>query len=243
MPNKTCLIKQSAGIGDILFCKKIGIIYNALGFKVYWPIAKALESIIPYIETSLIEYIPEDQPFPSSDLYNRPRSLNQPEIKTDFTYLPLQFSTDYKDGLIMETKYKLADVDHSDWVAYMGIKRNKEKENTLYHDILGLEENQDYVLVNWTYGSYPNQVRRPFPINTENKKIIEITDKEGFSVFDWCKVIENAEIIHMMDTCFSLIAETLTLKAKKLFLYGRYFDSYRETVYLFKNPWELSSCL
>jgi hypothetical protein len=241
--NPELLIRQPVGIGDILFCKKIGIIYNSLGFKVYWPIAKTIEDIIPYIETSLIEYIPEDQPFPSSDLYHRLRPINQPETKTDFMYLPLQFATDYKDGLIMETKYKLADVDYFDWVSYMSLKRNKEKEKTLYHNILGLKEDEDYVLVNWTYGSYPNSVRRPFPIDTGNKKVVEITNKEGFSVFDWCTVIENAGTIHMMDTCFSIIAEALTLKTKELFLYGRYPNSYKETVYLFKNPWKLSSCL
>ena len=243
MPDKICLIRQPAGIGDILFCKKIGVIYNSLGFTVYWPILKALEDIIPYIETNSIKYIPEDQGFLNSDLYYRHRSVNQPKIETNFSYLPLQFATDHKAGLIMEAKYTLAGVDYSDWVSYMEIKRNKEKEKTLYYDVLGLKEEEEYTLINWTFGTYPNQVRRSFPIDMGDKKIIEITDREGFSVFDWCSVIENAETIHMMDTCFSIIAETLTLKAKKLFLYGRYSNSYKETVYLFKKPWELSSCL
>jgi hypothetical protein len=240
---KICLIRQPAGIGDILFCKKIGVIYNSFGFEVNWPITKAMENIIPYIETPYINYIPEGQPFPNSDLYSMPRFSTQPETGTDFKYLPLQFSTDYLSGLIMDSKYKLAGIDYSDWVSYMGVKRNKEKEKALYHDILNLKKDEDYILANWTYGSYPNSVRRPFPINTESKKVIEITDKDGFSVFDWCKVIENAETIHMMDTCFSIIAEALTLKAKSLFLYGRYSDSYKETIYLFKKPWELSACL
>jgi hypothetical protein len=244
MSDKICLIRQPAGIGDILFCKKIGITYSSLGFCVYWPIAKAIENIIPYIETSdHIKYIPEDLSFPYSDFYYQSRPMNQPVTKTDFVYLPLQFATDHQTGLIMETKYKLANIDRFDWVSFMGIKRNKEKEEALYHEILGLKKGEDYTLANWTYGSYPNSVRRPFPINTGDKKIIEVTDREGFSVFDWCTVIENAETIHMMDTCFSIIAETLTLKAKKLFLYGRYSNSYKETIYLFKKPWELSACL
>ena len=46
---KKCLIKQPAGIGDILFCQKI--VYKLLndGYEVWWPVDDCAEWIGDYI--------------------------------------------------------------------------------------------------------------------------------------------------------------------------------------------------
>ena len=61
------------------------------------------------------------------------------------------------------------------------------------------------------YGTPPATASRRVEYNGD-KKIIKLEHVEGYSVFDWCKVFENAAEIHMIETCFLYILEKLTLR-------------------------------
>jgi hypothetical protein len=240
---KICLIRQPAGIGDILICKKIGVIYQLSGYEIIWPIHRALLDLIPYITTDF-NYICEENPFPFCAFYNKSRG-SQFFFDSDtqiLKYLPLQYATDYCQDLILQAKFTLAGMDHSDWSKYLFFNRNHEKENHLYYNILGLKDKEEYLLLNPTYGTPPAINEKNIPFKT-SKKIVKISMIPGITVFDWCKVIENASEIHMMDTCFTTIIEKLNLQTDNLFLYNRDGSpdnpSYNETIYMYSKPWKL----
>jgi hypothetical protein len=44
---------------------------------------------------------------------------------------------------------------------------------------------------------------------------------DGFTLFDWSKIIENASEIHTVSTSNLFLLETLTLKADKINIYPR----------------------
>jgi hypothetical protein len=233
---KICLIRQPAGIGDILVCKKIGHVFNFLNYKVIWPIQRAIMEIIPYITTEF-KYICEDEPFPFSDLYHMPRKQQRLVDSDEVTYLPLQYATDYCSNLIFRSKYILATIDISDWSNYLFFNRDHKKEDDLYYNILGLKDKEEYALLNVNYGTQPGNAKIKIPIKT-NKKIISTSFIPGMTAFDWCKVIENASELHTVDTCFTIIIEKLDLQTDEIFLYCK-DGSENPSVYLFSKPWNL----
>ncbi len=62
---------------------------------------------------------------------------------------------------------------------------------------------------------------------------------DGYSIFDWCKVIENASEIHMIETSLNYVLESKEMRDKitrNLNLYSRHYN-FSEVEYLFKLPW------
>jgi hypothetical protein len=71
------------------------------------------------------------------------------------------------------------------------------------------------------------------------KKVVEMRIYDGFSIFDWCKVLENSSEIHMIETSLNYVLETNEMKnkiTKNLNLYHRH-GSYHEVKHLFKLNW------
>ncbi|NBW58602.1 hypothetical protein EBR43_12675, partial [bacterium] len=60
---KTVLIKQKAGLGDILFCQKIGQIYQQRGHPVIWPVAHTYNYITEYLPQMQFADVTTDFPF------------------------------------------------------------------------------------------------------------------------------------------------------------------------------------
>jgi uncharacterized protein involved in tolerance to divalent cations len=92
-------------------------------------------------------------------------------------------------------------------------ERNLDKENELY-DLLIKDEN--YILINtkWSDGNVD--------IETDSKfQRISMDILNGFSLFDWAKIIENASEIHTVSTSNLFLLETLTLKTDKVHIYPR----------------------
>jgi len=58
--------------------------------------------------------------------------------------------------------------------------------------------------------------------------------------FDWCKVMQLAEEIHIVDTCFVYIIEAMDCKAKKYCMYPRtpYFDTIQIKNIMTGKKWE-----
>jgi hypothetical protein len=141
----------------------------------------------------------------------------------------------------MKSKYSDLGMDYTDWSNYFTFKRNTKKENDLY-DLLGLNEGDEYIFINRNYMMRPSVV--PYtkisnsPSDYNNLKLIELSIMDGFTIFDWLKVIENAKEIHMIETSLNYILETkqVKLKADKLNLYSR-INNFVEVDYLFKLNW------
>lgn len=230
MAEKICLIKQPAGLGDIFFTQKIAHKYYQEGYKIIYP-------VIPQF-TWLKNYIPFFN-FPDindSFLYKYLFNNKDEYFAEDLIFLPLQDADKkFANKRIMESKYIMSQLCYTDWAAYFIFNRNFEKEQMLFNS-LNLSENDEYCLVSKNYGSPPAYLK--YNINPQTSlKIIELDFKDEYTLFDWCKVIENASEIHMIDSAINFIIEKLKLKTDKLFLYSRRGNNFSEIDYLFKVPY------
>ena len=196
---KYCFINQPVGLGDIIFCQKIGHHFHNKGYSVKWPVrSEYLDTVRKYI----------DSPFEFTEWTGIP-THNVPMFEEQLVYLPLNISDmKYPQYRIMEAKYIVSEVnDFSDWVSYFNINRDYKKEDELFN-ILGLKEDDRYVLVNTKFGSPPDVYNMDIEITGSIKQVhVEFID--GFSIFDWCKVIEHASQICITDSAMALIVEKL----------------------------------
>lgn len=208
--SKVCLINQPVGIGDIVFCQKIGWYYYNKGYKVLWPINNVyLNDVKKYIYSPFI-----------FELNNNNFPLHNTLITKDFIYLKLD-GCKVLNKTIMESKYAVANVEYNkDWDQYFNWFRDIKKENELF-DLLGLSDDKEYALVNYNYASPPHTVRMNGETKNKNLKIIEMSFINGYSVFDWYKVIENANEICITDSVVALLVEKIKPKTKDLTIITR----------------------
>lgn len=210
MSKKMCLINQPAGLGDILFCLKIAYHYHNLGYTICWP------TIDAYHET-LKKYI--DCPFDfvikmSDGIVNGQQLMAFPDNKhaifsNDYVYLPLDACHMYIGGRIMEAKYRMAQIpSYKDWKDFFNIKRDRVKEEELFQKF-NLKEDEEYALVNNWYGSPPGSLKMYADLKNINIKKVEVDYLEGYSIFDWSKIIEHATEICITDSSMALLVEKL----------------------------------
>jgi len=211
---KSILIVQPRGLGDILFCQKIAKKLIEHKFYVYWN-TNDYFWLKDYINHDNLKYINHG-------------------ISTDYI---LNLSNSIEENHpydIMTCKYKmigktlpnlpasLHDIDYRDWSNFLKINRNYDKENSLFYDKLGLRDDEEYILINKNYGI--NQINESVgdKILNEEIKIVYLTTLDDFTLFDWCKVIENSSEIHTVDTSLIYLIEILKLNSDKLYLYPRH---------------------
>ena len=249
---KVCLIGLPCGKGDILYCQKIANHYRNLGYRIVWPVIHEYAYLKDYIDNvqwvswddkdkklTHIDPLPDHVKFPYKEFY---KPGNGHIFTDDFIFY---------DGFlnpgsnpVMLNKYIEAKVDHRDWADYVIFKRNKKKEDNLFYNILGLKDGEEFVFVNRNYQMRPNLLFYPRisidPNNYGGKRVIEMNIVDGYSLFDWSKVIERASEIHMIETSFNYIMEgpqlRETVSKKSLHLYSRH-NWFGEVQYLFNLPW------
>lgn len=223
---KRAYIKQPAGIGDIFYCLKIAQCLKAE--EVIWPIADQYYEVLkkhiiidPRRNVNFVKLPPpEELKALWNSEYHKPFCFCSSKEENKNLFLPLQHADRlHSDVLIMESKYKMANSFSHDWLKYFNFKRDHEKEDKLFK-LLNLSENEEYALVSKNYGTPPDY--KQLSIYGKNGlRQIQLELMDGYNVFDWCKVIEEATEIHMVDTCFIYIMEHLNLKAKELNLFSR----------------------
>jgi hypothetical protein len=183
-----------------------------MGYEIFWPIDPSLSYIPSYLGRTGVNYC--DAPFPCSEI--------------NFAQADHKFS-----GSWQIAKYKLINLDHSDWASYLHINRNFEKENKL-KELLSLP--QEYCLVSKRYGTLPRFAIKEFNVES-SLPLIYLEEIAGFSPFDWCGVIEGASEIWSVDSSLFYIIETLDMKASIFNCFPRsghtlHIDG------LFKTPWQ-----
>ena len=204
--------EQPAGIGDILFCLKIAKELINQGHVIYWPVISQYLWIKDYIIVDNLFWEDIKDPDGTLDLQSAGKTFPQMSF--------------------MDAKYALVEMDFNDWQKYASFKRNEEKEEILYS--MMVKENP-YCLICDTYASPPSMVVRT---DIYSKDLFEVRTKiiGTFTPFDWCKIIEDAEELRLVDTCFTHIVELLSVKAKKRILYSRDGNFYTKS--LWKKSWE-----
>ena len=228
--DKIITILQPVGLGDILFCQKIAHVLIKNGYKVYWPM-NTYSWVSDYIQTDGLFWVSS----PSESL-----TLNlQYSIESNHPYDIMKCKYNMIGKMLKELPIELHNIDWSDWSNYLKINRNFEKENKLYYDVLGLKDDEEYVFVNTMYGVNQYIPKAKNSIVNKNLKIIELNFIGGFTLFDWCKVIENAAEIHTADTSINYLIEVLNLKSKILKLHPRHVDHSPKCLSnIFKTEWE-----
>lgn len=91
-------------------------------------------------------------------------------------------------------------------------KRDLKKEKFLYKKLV--KKSDDYVFIH-------DDINRHLKIdeNKINKKFKVIRNDLKYKIFDYGLILENAKELHLMESSFRQVVETLNLKSKKLFLY------------------------
>lgn len=207
------LIRQPAGLGDVLFCQKIAKTLIKDGHTVNWPLLPQLDYVKEYIDVPGLNF--------SEALCERE--------------LDLQTADRRFPGCVIRAKYSLAGIDWRDWADFLTFKRNSEKENELFQK-LGCE-GKEYAFLNRNYGTPPHFAKKSFDFSTE-RPIVESSFLEGYTPFDWCKVLENASEIYTVDTSFMILMEKLNLKSENNYVWGR-LGHFTHVEGLFKTKWKL----
>ena len=226
---KPCVIKQPAGIGDVFFCQKIARVMIENGFQVIWPLRTDIVWIRDYIKD--IHFPTVEDNFPGKDIFDSAAGYVIEETGA-FVSLATANMT-HNDGNNMRSKYTMLGIDYSDWKDYFIFERNIEKENELYYNVLGLTDDSEYVYVN-SYYNTDNYSTDIFFDKEFDYPIIENQILDGFTVFDWCKVFENAKEIHSTPTSICYLIECLDIKGK-IFYHCRENKQLEEHLPLFKK--------
>ena len=63
-------------------------------------------------------------------------------------YVPLQYANyGLQEHDILYSKYKMVNLDYSDWKNFFSINRNTKREERLFYDILNLKEKDEFIFM------------------------------------------------------------------------------------------------
>ena len=236
---KTVIIKQGGGIGDILYSLKIAeIIHKTNNCNIIWPInSYILSDFRDYIKIPYIEWV-EEKEYKWLDDYNyfingesTPSSLKVDKETAIFPLCEAANNPDgtFKGGPIMGKKYSTFNLSQNNWQDSIKITRNPEKENELFYNILKLNDKCKYIFAHKVYSTPSHGLLQSgfmpedFLPGWEKDYEALVTGGclEGYSVFDWIKVIENAADIHVVSTSLFYIMESLDKKLPEIKIYNR----------------------
>lgn len=236
---KICLISQNAGVGDVFFLQYIARKYISMGYTVVWPLLEKIFWIKDYIPD--IQFCSVNDDFPGKEYYGQHLIIESPQ----FVYLGLmnthQWGNDYGIGeddtcLVMHSKYMIMNLNWNDWSSGFKFNRNVDKENDLYYNVLGLKDNSEYAFYN-RYSNTDNIRNNNLVFPESDLLSVNLEILDGFSLFDWCKVIENAQEIHTSHTSVPYLIDKLDIKSKKYYMYqGSHNDNVKHIPFLNNTP-------
>lgn len=213
MQSKLLIIQQWFGSGDQIFTQTIANDFIKAGYKVIWPVSPStVEGFnraypnVTFIDHNLVKVNYENKEFKEID---------------GILMLPMRYSESlmgkpYK--FHMESKYSFLGKDWRTWKSGAMYKRDSKKESDLMK-LLGIDSSDPYNLVSTVFGS---RGQHKLEISVSNDfKNIEMINIEGYSLFDWSRVIENAETIHAVSSASLYLFELLDLAAKEVHIYNR----------------------
>ena len=228
----TVLFKQPAGLGDILFCQKMGKILAAKGNRVIWPVADVYKDILPYINGYGIEYVNVVNDFDFKEEYSACSKCQTIQFSSN-CFVVCTDGCINEDG-VLKPKYDLAGVDWKDWATYLSFTRDKKKELDLFYNVLGLKDGEKFSLINDYMCTPPETRKLNLDVRVKYNRV-DVRFIDGFSLFDWLFVAENASEIFMEGSALTYMLEKLQLKAETLGLYSRNFKAIDG---LFSHPWK-----
>ena len=228
---KPCVIKQPAGIGDVFFCQKIARAMMQNGFQIIWPLRPDIAWIGNYIKD--IYFPTTNDMFLGKDIFDRGAGYVIEENGAFISTATADMT--HNDGKIMSSKYSMLGIDYSDWQEYFKFDRDIDKENELYYNVLGLNDDSEFVFINNLYNTDIRDSELLSP-DQFDLPVVELKIIDGFTLFDWCKVLERAKKIHTINTSINYIIEVIDTSYDEYVIYAHDERNKSEIDYLFKKP-------
>jgi hypothetical protein len=224
--NKTCLIYQPLGLGDIFWVQQIVDTIINDGYTVYYPVGKVYYEIVSkYITKKNLVWVKETDNFPLKEYYGQ---INVHQNNNEL-YLPLSYADRYiQNASVMISKYYFLAIPIGDYRKHFKINRNYERENKLIQEY-GLFD--DYILVNNSFGTEAQ--KRDIEIQSDLKvhyMDIEQDRNNGFNIFDWIMALENAQEIYTVETSLCYLIDKYCLN-NKIHMYEKRTSSQPNTYY------------
>lgn len=220
---KVCLIEQSGGLGDILFTLKIGVHYATQGYRVIWPVQPIYENLDKYIKIEGIEFYSIEKEFPYKREYQNFNTFKFTECTEagHICYVPLNkafqspiaaaaYASQGHESRNMFGKYAICGIDSTDWAKYFDLQRDSVRESQLWSS---LSCTDPIHLVNRVFGTPPRwHVTLQKEVKFDKALCpVEMRQIEGYSLFDWCGVIERAQKIDTVATGMVFLFEKISL--------------------------------
>lgn len=240
---KTAIINQPAGVGDIFFCQKIAAKLRDAGYNIIWPVIPEFVWVKDYIDHA--EFVSTHDDFKYKNLYNRTDhsvTYFTPDESLDTTVVNLCSADRRYASLnmsVMHAKYQAVNLTYSNWADFFNFKRNKQKEEQLFYDILGLKDNSIFAFKNANFASPPHMQTCSAVIEAKipDMQTVMMSTIEGFTLIDWCMVLEKASAIHTVETSLNYIIEKLNT-TNTLFMYSKWKPAnFFHIKNLFNKPW------
>jgi hypothetical protein len=204
------------------------------GYEVIWPLRPDIHWIQKYIKD--INFPTTDDDFIGKDIYDRGAGAVVEEGGAFIS--PATADMTHNDGKIMSSKYSMVGLDHSDWQDYFKFERNFDKEDDLYYNVLGLKDDSEFVFINNLYNT---DIRDSELLSPENYDlpVVELKIMEGFTLFDWCKVLEKAKSVFTINTSINYLIDVLDTSYERYVIIAHSEQNKREIDYLFSTPHEM----
>jgi hypothetical protein len=198
------IINQPFGVGDILFLSPL--IANLEADHIIWPVVDHYYWVKDYIIIPNMQFIKQ-----SEFNINNYQGYNEVPFQHSHYMVPQA-----KD--CMEAKYMLLEANPEMWRT-LSFTRNKTKEEQL-KQYLNIKPDDKFIFVNNNFAGPEFNYKIDIKLQT-NLKIVHQEYIDGFSLLDWCGVLEQADEIHTVSTAVFFVIESLKLEKTPLHLYPR----------------------
>lgn len=198
------IIDQPFGIGDILFLSPL--IKQLDVEEAVWPVVDHYYWINDYLSINNLSFIKQSE--------------FQKERYQDFITVPFQHAHSIVGNRAqdcMEAKYLLLDADLELWKTLSFI-RNFNKEQKLI-ELLDLDIKSSYVFINNHFASKEFNYKTSIALDSD-LKVVYMEYVSGFTLLDWCGVIEHASEIHTVSTALFFVLKAIKPKVP-MHLYPR----------------------
>lgn len=213
-------IIQSRGLGDLIIALPIAKWYHNEGWEVYWPICEefypSMKDTAPWVKwipipTDPIGHFFYDIPmerlknFKCDEIHCLYQALTgHPELSAEPYFQCTKFD---------QYKYiKMAVPFTEKWNLAPCLTRNPEREQALYDRVV---QNDNYVVLHLRGSDKAVDIDRS--IIPQGWQQIEITEQTD-CIFDWLKVIEGAQSLIMIDSCYSNLVDQLGIGEDNYFI-------------------------
>ena len=192
-------IIQPGKVGDILIVLPIAKHYHDLGHKVYWIVPEKYRPMFDYIDYVTVV----DEAVEGSRIIDLSFGINQ---QSDVHKLWMKRRNSLDSFVTL--KYELAGVP-IEKLRKLEYNRNLQKEIELW-DMVYPRDNYILVHSGSDYGR---------TINIDSDLVVDFYPIEGYTIFDWRKVIENASEIHCIDSSLANFVDSIPDLTAELFYY------------------------